>query len=352
MVEQVKLKYLKIDYDRHGNLRCYFRRKGHNLIRLRGAVGSEEFMLAYYQALAGVRRSQRIVGQPREGSFGKLCLAYFASPVFKALDQSTKSWRRRALEAICVTHADKPAALMEPRHVRRLRDALHDKPGAARNRLKALRAFFQWAIEEELTKNNPTLGVQPIKYRSTPHHTWTEEEVEAFKKRHGIGTTARLAFSLLLYTSWRREDAVRLGPQHIHVVNLPDGSAQKRIVYRQAKNENRNPIDMDIPLHPELERVIETVGSKHMTFLVTAFGRPFTVNGFGNRFKNWCRQADLPHCTAHGLRRTAAVRLAQNLATSHEIMAVTGHRSLKEAEHYTQGANRRTLADSAMKKFK
>src|SRR5690348_12200802 len=97
-MEHVRLKYLKVDHDRHGNVRYYFRRKGRNLVRLRGLFGSEEFMLAYYQAMDGLGRSPRTVAQPREGSFGKLCLAYFASPVFKALDQSTKSWRRRALE--------------------------------------------------------------------------------------------------------------------------------------------------------------------------------------------------------------------------------------------------------------
>ncbi len=108
----------------------------------------------------------------------------------------------------------------------------------------------------------------------------------------------------------RREDAVRLGPQHIR-----DG----RIKYRQAKNnEDRTPI---IPLHPDLAGAIAATPSGHLTFLVTEYGKPFTANGFGNAFKDWCRQANLPHCSAHGLRKATATRLAESGAIAHEIMA-------------------------------
>ena len=92
--------------------------------------------------------------------------------------------------------------------------------------------------------------------------------------------------------------------------------------------------------------------SGHLTFLVTEFGKPHSPNGFGNKFKDWCREAGLPHCSAHGLRKAAAARLAERGATAHEIMAITGHQSLEEVERYTRAAQRRTLADSAMAKLK
>jgi integrase/recombinase XerD len=57
--------------------------------------------------------------------------------------------------------------------------------------------------------------VKAIRYATKGHHTWTLEEVEAFEDRHPIGSKARLAMAILLYTTCRREDAVRLGPQHI-----------------------------------------------------------------------------------------------------------------------------------------
>jgi integrase/recombinase XerD len=144
-------------------------------------------------------------------------------------------------------------------------------------------------------------------------------------------------------TACRREDVVRLGPQHIR-----DG----RIQFRQAKNEHRNPVDIDIPLYAELAEVIAATPPQHMTFLTTEFGNPFSANGFGNKFRDWCNQAGLAHCSAHGLRKAMATRLAESGATPHEIMAITGHKSLEEVERYTRKAVKRRLADAAMAKLR
>jgi integrase len=76
--------------------------------------------------------------------------------------------------------------------------------------------------------------------------------------------------------------------------------------------------------------------------------RQIVSNAFGNLFRGWCRQAGLPHCSAHGLRKAAASRLAEHGATIHEIAAVTGHRSLKEVQRYTKGVEQKRLAASAM----
>lgn len=149
--------------------------------------------------------------------------------------------------------------------------------------------------------------------------------------------------AILLYTACRREDVVRLGPQHIR-----DG----RLRYRQAKNEHRNPVDLDIPVHSDLMTIIEATTTKHLTFLTTHHGRAFTPAGFSNAFRRWCDEAGLSHCSAHGLRKATAARLAERGATAHEIMSITGHRSLEEVERHTRAARQRKLADSAMAKIR
>ena len=94
------------------------------------------------------------------------------------------------------------------------------------------------------------------------------EEVQAFEKRHPIGTKARLALTILLYTACRREDAVRLGPPHVR---------NGRIKFIPAKNEHRaNPIPIDIMLLPDLAQIIAATKSGHMTFLTTEYGKPFS----------------------------------------------------------------------------
>jgi integrase/recombinase XerD len=43
-------------------------------------------------------------------------------------------------------------------------------------------------------------------------------------------------------------------------------------------------------------------------------------------------------------------RLAEDGATTHELMAISGHRRLTEVERYNGDANMKLLADSAMAK--
>jgi integrase/recombinase XerD len=341
---RIKMKYVVEDKDRHGNMRRYFRRKGQQKIRLPGLPGSDQFMDAYRRALANLPADRpRTVGCPAIGSFGHVCLSYYASPTFKRLAPSTQSWRRRALDSICEKHGDKRIALMRAKHIKMLRDEMEKLPGASRNRLKALKALFAWAVDEGLETDDPTLGVKNIRYVTKSHHTWTVEEVEVFEGRHPIGCKARLAMALMFYTACRREDVVRLGPRHIR---------NGRIQFRQAKNEHRNPVDIDIPLHPELDEIIAATRPQHMTFLTTEYGKPFSPNGFGNKFRDWCNQAGLAHCSAHGLRKAMATRLAESGATPHEIMAITGHRSLEEVQRYTRKAGKKRLADAAMAKLR
>jgi hypothetical protein len=189
-------------------------------------------------------RAPRQADEAKPGSFRYLCIRYFESGTYRALDGSTRNWQRRALDEIAGEHGAKPVAMMQPRHVRGLRDAKAATPAAANQLLKALRRLFSWANEAEETTVNPTIGVQKISYRSDGHHTWTDEEIRQYYERHPLGTKARLALDLLRYTTGRREDAPRLGRQ-----NMRDG----RVRFRQAKNEHRNPIDIDIPLHPALD---------------------------------------------------------------------------------------------------
>nr|WP_244536829.1 tyrosine-type recombinase/integrase [Methylobacterium brachiatum] len=119
----------------------------------------------------------------------------------------------------------------------------------------------------------------------------------------------------------------------------------------QAKNEHRKPISMNVPVFSDLAEAIAAAPRTHLTFLVTEYGKPFSTVGFGNRFREWRNQAGLPHCSAHGLRKATAARLAERGCTPHEIMAVTGPQTLEEVERYTREAQRAGLADSAWERY-
>jgi integrase len=90
--------------------------------------------------------------------------------------------------------------------------------------------------------------------------------------------------------------------------------------------------------------------SGHLTFLTTIFGSPFEASAFSRWFRDQCDEAGLPRCSAHGLRKAAARRLAEDGCTAHEIGAITGHASLAELVRYTKAVDQRRLAQAAMAK--
>ena len=343
---KVELKFTYEDTDRHGNVRIYVRRPGMKKIRLRQTPGTAEFIEEYRDALAGRLKSATGTAVARapsgKGTLRWLCERYYGSAEYKGLEGRTQYVRRTILEAICMRDGDKPYALMEARHVRRRRDEKAETPEAANSQIKALRQVFAFAVANDLAERNPAKDVPYLKSGSEGFHSWTIEEVLRFEERHPVGTKARLAFALLLYTGQRRSDVVTFGRQHIK---------NGWLTFTQAKNRRRKPISLSIPVRPELRAVIDATPCGDLTFLVTAFDKPFTMNGFGNWFRERCNEADLRHCSAHGLRKAAAARLAELGAGESEIMAVTGHTTSKEVVRYTRGARQKVLAAKAMARF-
>jgi site-specific recombinase XerD len=110
-------------------------------------------------------------------------------------------------------------------------------------------------------------------------------------------------------------------------------------------------VPFNVEVMPRLQAAIDAMpASNHLTFLVTAQGKPFTAAGFGNHFRDLCKAARLPsRCTSHGLRKAAATYLAELGATDHQLMAWFGWTSISQAQVYTKAANRKLMAKRAAK---
>ena len=235
--------------------------------------------------------------------------------------------------------ADMPLTRMDGSAIEVLRDRKFSTPEAANVRVKAIRQAFKWGVAKGHAPSNPAREVSYFKSSSEGFHTWTLEEVQQFEERHPIGTKARLAFALLLYTGQRRSDVIRLGKQH---------TKRGVLTFTQYKGRNRKPHKLTLPILPALQKVVDASPCGDLTFLVNEFGRPFTDAGFGNKFRDWCDQANLPHCSAHGLRKAGATIAANNGATARQLMAIFGWDTIKQAEHYTRKADQKQLAEAAM----
>jgi integrase len=335
-----KPKFVHSFFDSRDKPRNVFRRPGFKQVTLPGLPWSPEFMAAYEAAMAGQSPQETAAiraGLP--GTIRALAVSYFNSIAFRSMKASTQQARRNIIERLCAEHGDKRTAAMQREHVVKLMAARADKPDSANGLRKVLRAMMQHAVEIGLRKDDPTRDVRAIHVKSDGFHSWTDAEIVQFEKRHEIGTRARLAFALLLYTGQRRSDVVCMGRQHVR-----DGA----ITVRQMKTGAA----LQIPIHAALAAIIAETPSDHLTYLTTQFGQPFTAAGFGNWFRERCDEAGLSHCSAHGLRKAAARRLAEAGCTEHEIAAITGHASLREIARYTKAADQIRLAVSAMNKVR
>jgi integrase len=332
------------DVDRHGNVRVYFRRKGQRKIRLSETPGTDAFDQEYQRAFRGETRAAPAGGNgaAMPGTMRWLCQQYYGSAAFQSLQPTTRKVRRQILDLICERAGRFQHSTMEPQHVAKLRDEKAAFPEAANARVKALRQLFAWAMTPEYcyASKNPARQVAYLRSNNPDgFRAWSEEDVARYEVRHPLGTKARLALDLLLYTGVRRSDVVRLGPQM---------ERNGHLVFTEAKGGTRISKTHELPILPPLRRSIDASPIGHLVYLVTAFGRPHSVKAFGNWFHRRCREAGLEDgLSAHGLRKLGAQRCVEAGATEHQLMALFGWTTTKQAAIYTRKANRARLEGEA-----
>lgn len=322
--------------DRHGKARYRYRRKGFKTVYLPGLPGSEEFAAAYAAASGGVS-SKVIVGASRTipGTMNALAVAIYNSAEWAQMAATTQATYRGIIERIRRDLGVLRVATFTTARIRDLRDKRKDTPAAANNWLKVLRWMMAFAVDRNLRPDNPCIGIKPLKITSDGFKTWSENEVGAYKGYWPVGTRERLAFDLLLGTVQRSGDVRQMGRQH---------EKEGRLDFRQQKTG----AELSLPVVPDLKQSLDTVDPAQMLYIVTQFGVGYTAKGFGNWFNRSARKAGLVGCTAHGLRKTGATRLADAGHSEAVIMSWTGHQTTKEVQRYTRARNQKRLADSAV----
>lgn len=327
------LRHINHYIDRHGRARFYYRPPGGKNVPLPGSPGSPDFLASYQAAVDQAARDKPPVGAERNaaGTVAQAVALYLGSAKFGRLAPDTRRTRKNELERFREAKGALPVAPMERRHVERfLRDR---SPVSTRNALKALGPFLDWCVAEGLIAVNPTAGIARPTGSKEGYRPWGEDQIAAFRRRHQIGTKARLALELLVNTGAARVDVVQLGRQHVR-----DGI----LSFRRHKTD----VLVEIPVLDGLAAILaETAAAERLAFLLTDRGEPFTPAGFGNWFRDRRNEAGIPTgYSAHGVRKYAATLRANLGATAHELMAWFGWLTIREAERYTRAAERRRLA--------
>jgi integrase len=323
---------------RHGKLVWYVR-KGHGpRTRIRTAFGTPEFDVEYQAALTNAPRAPQITATA--GSLAWLIARYRETTAWLAFSAATRRQRENIFLHVIETAGDQPYAKITADTIAAGRNRRAHTPAQARNFLDAMRGLFRWAVEAKLRMTDPTVGVRnPPRKKGPGFKIWTEEEMAAYERRWPIGTRQRVWLDVLAYTGLRRGDVVRIGRQHVR-----DGVATLKT------EKGGFNVTVTLPILPILARTLNAGPCGDLTFVVGATGKPLTKETFGNDFKDACKKAGVPG-SAHGVRKIAATRAAENGATVAELEAIFGWHGGNMASHYTREANRVRLSKVGMHKL-
>ncbi len=329
---------LKAVRDRKGNVRHYYQVKGLPLIRLPEApIDSAEFLAAYAAAKSAAPTRARTL---TPGTISHLCDATLRSPDYRSKSEGYRGNIARHVTAIQARVGDAIARDLRDRHISADLSAL--PPAVAQMRLKAWRMLCKHGLVIGAITEDPSASIaRPKLPKSDGHPPWSRDQIDAFRARWPMGSTTRAIFELLHWTGCRISDAVTLSRGMVD----RDGV----LAYRQQKTGSLAyvPWTCALPNHAAAlaadrammhEALMATAG--HMTFIVTKSGRPRSAKAIGGDVSAAARAAGVAR-SAHGLRKSRAVALAEAGASTHQIGAWTGHDSLSEIAHYTKAAERR-----------
>ncbi|WP_175429670.1 tyrosine-type recombinase/integrase [Azospirillum argentinense] len=272
---------------------------------------------------------------------GALFDEYQKSPEFKQLAPATQFIYARAIKNM-ETAPDNVAAVrvsqFKRRHVLIFRDYFSETPGLANQMLTAISRIMSYAVDREIDGVEVNVALRVPRLKGGEWKRWTDDALA--KAMAEMPEQLRRALVLGLYTGQRISDCLSMR------WSAYDG--QGISVIQQKTKE-----PLYIPCHPALKAELDTWKKDPrvaVTVLANSFGKPWTMNGFKCEWAKIKRKLDIPF-QFHGLRKTAAAKLAEAGCSDREIMAITGHRTASEVERYTREAEQKKRALSAMKKL-
>jgi integrase len=324
MMALLRLRYVHSFVDKKtGKVYFYFRHRGQRW-SLPGAPGTSDFAAAYDALL------QRIQGGRSNVAFAPATLGavieqFLDSDAFNSKAPITRRIYRRILDRLKELAGRGLIADLQEKHVRLIRQRFLPAKSVADEAVMLIGMLWVFAKENLAMQlgPNPTSDVRRMHKRKRVYEPWPKEIIEQLTAE----PTVRLAILLLLYTGQRIGDVAAMRWSQY------DGAG---IGVRQEKTEALVWIPCDRTLKAALD------AADHQSDYI--IGRRYGADGLSGLIKRCLRRIGAEQYTAHGLRKNAAIALAEAGCTPHEVAAITGHRSLAMVQHYTAGAEQKKLA--------
>lgn len=278
------------------------------------------------------------------GSVDALISAYKRSPEWAMLKATTrKNYTHYLRDLDDIGHV--PAVAVRRKLVLSLRDAISITrgSGAANVFMRVTATLFRWARDRDWVDHSP---VDRIRQLPGGHLlAWTSEEAD----RATAELPAELARVVTLgrYTGQRRGDLINM------TWRAYDGHAIRIQQEKGRDAASRAPIT--VPVHPVLKAALDEWRKATAGFhiLTTATGAPWTRDHLTHEMRKAMDGLGMrAGLNIHGLRKLAASSLAEAGCSTHEIAAVTGHRSLAMVQLYTASAAQGRMAEAAIIRLK
>lgn len=281
-------------------------------------------------------------------SLGALITAYRSSPEWTGLKPIT---RKNYGTYIGVWEANRDLLACAVSDIRRrqvlaLRDSVAAKrgPAAANVFIRVSSVLFSWAVDREWIEANPSARAKRLPGGHL--RAWTDDDY--YRAVKALPEHLRRAVVLARHTGQRRGDLIAMR------WSAYDG---KHVWVQQQKGRRgveRPPLRIPAPL--KLRKELDAWRGNappEAPILTTDLGRLW-CGTYLSRLLGEALPAiapDMAKLNIHGLRKLAAASLAEAGCSTHEIAAITGHRTLAMVELYTASARQRQLADAAMRRI-
>jgi integrase len=335
----LRLRYVHSFVDKTGRARYYFRHRGKRW-SLPGEPGSAEFAVRYDEL-----RREYLTGQPPNnvafgpGTVGLVIEKYLVSDDYTSKAPGTQQIYRKTLDRLKKICGRASIADLQERHIRQIRQRFSatSKADLAVMLLRMLWIFAKEVLAMDLGQN-PAAEIRKLHHQGWSHEPWPDSVIEKFEAEAQPKPNAQLALMLLLYTGQRASDVVRMRWSDY------DGEG---IAVRQLKTGT----PLWIPCHLRLKAVLERTDRKSEFILTTRYGKGYSAHGLCQMIRVATAQIGAEECSAHGLRCNAAIALIEAGCEVPQVLAITGHKTFKEAQRYASHRDQKKLAKQAVAKW-
>jgi site-specific recombinase XerD len=226
------------------------------------------------------------------------------------------------------------------------------KDSSVNARMRVVKAFINWLIENNYLENNPMNGVHAFKETKKVATILTKEERNSIILSCGTNIKLKLMMAMMLYTGMRREEITNIKVEDIRggrILIHGKGRKERSLVlneyvvdllenYLAHRDSNFEYLFYSRKGFGDASGKLHKLSSEAIRYSVKKAARLAGID-----------EKRIENISAHSMRRTFACDLARNGASSFQIQKSLGHANISTTSIYLEPVGAE-IADNALMK--